>query len=334
MTKSVTKNILLVSVALVALSACASEKGPGAIGTKNDIVVRNKGIPGYQEPQTADAAAPAQQGDFTTATEQGEAAPAPAVESAEALPEQSPAVDAAAQQATEAQAPIPATTNAPMSEAPNASPAASAVATQADPVDQTLPVEPVPQTATTNVPPPETIPSSAPQPVQQRTSSVYPAGDYPQQPAAPAPVPTDVSVPLQRAEQPAASASAAPVMTEAAPAVETPAVTYVYAPAPSGYVPANPNAPYSPKDAAAYAASKGAAATASPDVPGAPLNLSDKVVIRSAQAALKAKGSYSGVEDGTINAEFLNALSLYQGQNKLPQGGLNNDTLRSLGVIE
>ena len=79
---------------------------------------------------------------------------------------------------------------------------------------------------------------------------------------------------------------------------------------------------------AAEAASVPAAA------PTGGLNLNDPAVIRSAQTALKAKAGYTGEVSGTVDAGFLNALTVYQGLNKLPVGGLNEATLRHLGVIE
>ena len=74
-------------------------------------------------------------------------------------------------------------------------------------------------------------------------------------------------------------------------------------------------------------------------IPAAPvsatgLNLSDPAVIRSAQTALKTKAGYTGEVSGAVDAAFLNALTVYQGINKLPVGGLNEATLRHLGVIE
>ena len=69
-------------------------------------------------------------------------------------------------------------------------------------------------------------------------------------------------------------------------------------------------------------------------VPAGGLNLNDPAVIRSAQTALKAKAGYTGEVSGTVDAGFLNALTVYQGLNKLPVGGLNEATLRHLGVIE
>lgn len=105
--------------------------------------------------------------------------------------------------------------------------------------------------------------------------------------------------------------------------------------------PLDPNAPFSPKaiEAAksASAASTSVAETAaipSAPVPAGGLNLSDPSIIRSAQAALAAKGGYTGPQSGAVDAEFLNALTKYQGANGLPMGGLNEPTLKALGVIE
>ena len=82
-----------------------------------------------------------------------------------------------------------------------------------------------------------------------------------------------------------------------------------------------------------------AGATASATTPAAPVsaagvNFSDPTIIRSAQTALKTKGAYTGEVTGAVDAAFLNALTMYQNTNKLPVGGLNEATLRNLGVIE
>lgn len=186
----------MVGIALLALNACSSDKGPGAIGSKDDIVVRNNGMPQAAQAEVSPVPAGA---DFTSTTEQAAAIPPPEVAPAESLPEPAQEQDVSA------------------------------------------------------------VPAAAP-------SSVYPPADYPAE--------------VKDEQNPAAP--------EIAPAA----------------------------------------------APPTPVDLKDPAIIRSAQAALKLKAGYNGPEDGEIGTAFLNALSSYQGKNSLPQGGLNEETLRSLGVIE
>lgn len=56
--------------------------------------------------------------------------------------------------------------------------------------------------------------------------------------------------------------------------------------------------------------------------------------IRAAQTALKTKAGYGGAVTGTVDAAFLNALTIYQAQNNLPLGGLNAETLKHLGLTQ
>ena len=283
------KTILLLGTAILALNAC-STKGPGEIGSKDDIVVKNNGLPGAQ---TQQAAVKAEGEDFSSTVEQAEAIPTPEVAAGEPLPDTTPAVEAAVAQHEAAKAPIAPDTASPAD-------AASAPVSETRPLDAMAPTTPVTQPVT---PPPANAPVTA-------TS-----------PAAPAPTP--------------ATAPAA---------VTTPA-----APASAAADPLDPTAPYSPK---AVAAANAAAGVATPVVPAAPtttttmtttapaavpsggVNFSDPAIIRSAQAALKQKGLYKGAETGIVDTEFLNALTIYQTGNQLPVGGINEPTLRYLGVIE
>lgn len=82
------------------------------------------------------------------------------------------------------------------------------------------------------------------------------------------------------------------------------------------------------------AATSSVAATASAPVSASGVNYSDPAIIRAAQTALAAKGAYTGAATGTIDAAFLNALVIYQNQNRLPVGALNEETLRNLGVVQ
>ena len=82
------------------------------------------------------------------------------------------------------------------------------------------------------------------------------------------------------------------------------------------------------------AATTATAATPSASVSANGVNYSDPAIIRAAQTALKAKGAYTGEATGSVDAAFLNALVMYQNQNKLPVGALNEETLRNLGVVQ
>lgn len=55
-------------------------------------------------------------------------------------------------------------------------------------------------------------------------------------------------------------------------------------------------------------------------------------LVQSVQNALKTKGYYFGAADGTLGAETMNALFLYQNAHKIGAKGLNNATLKSLGL--
>ncbi len=338
------KTILLMGCAVFALSACSGTKGPGSIGSKEDIVVRNNGLPGGAKApmpgaDVADAGVDATNEALAmppAMVEEGQpvSAEATQIETTQPLPDSSPAMEQAVQAVQDSKAPVASSASEPMSNPEETIQQTDSAAA--------IPEKPVTQQ---NVAPPVQNPGLAPeiqQPVIQQAqpapvsveaapatvapteaqSSVYPAADYPSGASA--------YIPPKTAAQ-----------TETAP---TPAVT-APAPSPNAYVPLpagsayplDPNAPYSPSAVAV----KSAPAVATPASTPTPvtaavagLNMADPVLIRSAQAALKVKGGYVGPENGQVDATFLNALSIYQGANQLPQGGLNEATLRNLGVIE
>ncbi len=337
------KSSLLLGVAVLALNACSSSKGPGALGTKDDIIVRNNGLPGATAPIP-----PSAEGEITSTVETAEAIPAAPVEQGQPLampedqplPSADPAVDAAAQKVAESRAPVPSTTTTPINDG---TPTSTAPETQTVPADI---VAPEPVAATNNVTPPAStppagtpiVPQDAPasavsalnaQTVNQAvpaptSSSVYPASDYAagQQPVAPTTAPA-TSAPVGASE---------PAVVQPAPSAPAQG-QYTYKPAPAGSTyKADPNAPYSPSAVVGANVESAAPTAPAPESAASPLN--DPAVIKSAQAALKLKGAYTGPETGKIDAAFLNALSKYQGDNKLPQGGLNIDTLRHLGVVQ
>ncbi len=361
MTRSVYTTLLL-GAAVIAISACSSSKGPGALGSKNDIVVRNNGMPGAN---TEAPLPPSSGGDaaISSTVESVEPNPAAAVETPEALaapvteqqplPSTEPAVEQAVQQADDANAPVPATTTTPMNDGTAASTAPATDTVPADIVapapvtqEQTTPVQtpaPAPAAAPVSSAPPvgtpiETpsatgapiVPDDAPAAAVEALgarkvspSSVYPAEDYPPEAL------VDQAAPSAVSTTPAPVAAPAPSAAPSVPA-EGP---YSYKPLPSGSTyNADPNAPYSPSAASANTAV--APSSVAPAVPTVSGGLSDPATIKAAQAALKLKGVYSGAETGTIDAAFLNALTKYQGDNGLPMGGLNTETLRSLGIIQ
>ncbi len=316
MTRSM-KSLFLITAAATVLSACSGSKGPGELGSKDDIVVRNKGIAAAQPPA----------GDFSTTVEQGEAVPAPVVAAAEPvappagqefaaaqqqpLPNTSPAMEQAVKQHAESQAPLPSAAT------PVDAPRTDAMANK--PIDAVAPAQPV----------------NAPAPAAPVTQSVQPA------------VPAQQYVATQQNMAPATPAPVAQpqIQPQAAAPVPVPAPVPAPTPAPAAATnvpyPLDANAPYSPKaiaDAQAKAAVT-ASAPVAPTVPGAPpaapsMDLSDPAMVRSVQAALASKAAYVGPQTGIIDADLLNALTKYQGANGLPMGGLNEPTLRHLGIIE
>lgn len=305
-------SVLLITSAALALAACSGTEGPGKIGSKDDIVIRNKNMPGQAQA--------AQGGDFSTTVEQGEAVPAPAVAAAEQLappaqsqplPDTSPAMQQAVAAHDAAQA-APQTVETPAD-------ASRAAVAENKPIDAIAPTTPV--NAPAPVPPPA---SPAPVLPQQYVATQTPS-------AAPAPVPAaaPVSTPAP------AAAPAVPVLPEIAAAAPNPAVRNMP-------YPLDPNAPYSPRkiaQAQAAASTPYAPATAPAALPAADasapsMNPSDASMVRAVQAALAVKGAYTGPQTGIIDADFLNALTKYQGANGLPMGGVNEATLRHLGIIE
>lgn len=316
------KSMFLMGAAVIALSACSGMKGPGEIGKKEDIVVRNNGLPNAQAAAAAPAARVAGQ-DFSSTVEQGQAVPAPEVANAEPLPNTSPAMEHAVEQQQAANAPVPSTTGATPPDR------TTAPVSETRPLDAIAPTQPVNQTVTP--PPAETAAAPAAAPV-------YPQTDYP---AAAAPVAAPAVPAASPVPAPAPVAAPAP-----APAPAVPTAVYSSssaAPGPSAVpagmdYPLDPNAPFSPK-AIAAAEGTAVAAPAATSVDGtapAPVGtgMADPGMIRAAQAALATKGGYTGAQTGEIDANFLNALTKFQGENGLPMGGLNEPTLKALGVIQ
>jgi hypothetical protein len=305
------KCLLMTAVAVTALAACSSDKGPGPIGKKEDIAVRNNGMPGAQSAEASAASAP-QTGDFSSTVQQGEAIPAPAVAQGqplsqpsvpqtamtEPLPNTSPAMEQAVKQQEAASAPM---------QSPETPPdAARATVAETRPIDEVAPTEPVTTQNAAVTPPSATQPvpaatTPAPQPPAQMNT-------YPATAAAPTVAPPSAATSPQ-------TAAAQPPVQAPAPAVNVP-------------YPLDKNAPYSPK--AIAEAQEKAAASGAPAAGG----VNTPQTISSVQAALAGKGAYTGPQTGVMDAEFLNALTKYQAANGLPQGGVNETTLRHLGLIQ
>lgn len=181
------KTILMTGAAIVALTACSSDRGPGAIGTADDIIVRNAGEPKAPPPKPLDA--PAVVAADAAVTDGVTAAPAPAVEAA-------PAAVAAETTATT----VPATPAVPAEPQPAATPTPASPAA-ADPVTEVA-------VATTPVPAP------APESVPVVKADTAPMKNIPMATSETAPA----SAPV--APVPAAT-PATPAETNAAPAVPT-----------------------------------------------------------------------------------------------------------------
>lgn len=301
---------LLLGVAVLALGACGGGKGPGALGSKNDIVVRNNGLPGATAPVPPSAA-----GEITSTIEQGEAVPTPAVAGEplamppenEPLVSADPAADTVALQSNEASAPAPSSTAAPLVDGTSASTA---------PAADIAPYEPMAAApAGTRVDGNLIVPNDAP------ASAVTALGA------------TKIAD-VQSAAHPQAQM----------PATETfvPPAGVAMAQKETAAVPASPSSVYPAEDyPSEYAAPVQQQASVSAPIgtpvahaPTPSIDFTDPVIVKSVQAALKLKGAYKGKEDGVVNTQYLNALSKYQAENKLSQGGLNIDTLRSLGIVQ
>lgn len=321
--KASVKTALLMGVALIALSACSSGKGPGELGTKNDIVVRNHGEPRDTAPA----------GDFTSSVEtaaavppaevaQGEPVPAPVATGAEAqavaaqsapvgsttvapINDGTPSVATApVQQNVAAETPVPVTPVTAQSPAPQAEVTNSPSSLPSEPYATPRASDPVASVSTTNT----AVPAAAvAAPVAQQT---YPASGAP------------VGEPIARPQD-----TVSPVVPVVPPAPAVPAQQVAAQTPPPVAVPKNPNASFydyleagQTKQSSGIATST-ATATTSGDV--------SKV-----KAVLAAKGLYAGSQNDAVDSEFLNALAKYQGENGLPMGGVNAETKQHLGIAQ
>jgi hypothetical protein len=279
---------LLICASVIALAACSS-KGPGEIGSTDDIVVRNAGDPPINAPVPASAAAPmvgpmmAEQGETpeaaadetldeaveeiqTTAkpvtdpeaeaqTMPDDAAPPPVADAQEMVAEEAPAPETQAMGGTVMKAPVNmAVMDGTTMETPPA-PEAEVNAAQ-EVVDEI-----------------DAVREEVKQVVEETETEIVPV-TQPEEQAIPVPVP---------AEQTSAST---PAVQAAQPVLDDTAMI------------TNPSTH----------------------------------LIQSVQTALKGKGYYFGAVDGELGAETMNAIVLYQSAHNIAVGGINNATLKSLGV--
>ena len=221
--KNSLKSVLFLSVAVLSLGACSSDKGPGAIGSKNDIVVLNKGIAGAKmpEPFTADAAnGPKIDGeDFSATVEQAEAAPVADVTEPEAvaapveeLPQTADAIpEQQVQVAVPAESPEPQKTQETMEQSVVESPAPENTTTATQ--ESIYPAEDYPKEEIQQAEQTQPAPEPTPAPIVAQP-----------EPAAPltAPTPSNVPYPLDpnapyspKAVAAAAAAAGTPVTTPA-----------------------------------------------------------------------------------------------------------------------
>jgi hypothetical protein len=404
MTRLATKTSLLLGVAVLALSACGgSSKGPGPLGSKNDIVVRNNGLPGAVAPVP-----PSAEGEISSTVEQAEAVPAPDVAQAPLeMPPETPApladpvIEQEAARIVQEQAPVASPASAPMNDGAITSTSAATDPVQGDvlpqepvistpaapesasvPLEANLDVEPV--TTATSVAPVQEISSSSPkasvgtqnvaqyetatdvapisQGAVQASDNTYVPDDAPaaaiaalnakriaentgvmneevqqvitEQPNI-ASSKSAVSAPETYVQQQVQTASADAPQTQVSPSSVYPAEDYPpemltqAAPVPSSSV-VVPNE----EEGSFIAPPQGTEIVPPVDSSEPVIDFKDPAIIKLAQDAMKRKGIYNGPKDGVVNTQYLNALSKYQAANNLPQGGLNAETFRHLGVLQ
>lgn len=335
------KGILLTGTAILALVACSSDKGPGKIGSIDDIVVRNAGEKSALPPPGAE---PVKQVQINPAATEGDTAAPSAAEVIAAedtgtkqTVEQAAAAAQAAQKNVIADAHDAAQTAVAHPQA-LAEQAASNAADVAAPV--VAAAENAGTTATTAAATAAaTVPDTAPgvnwnQP--RRIASQEEADALvEEQMAQSAPPAADV---LAAASAPAtAPAPLAPPAADVVHAQATPTAPKIPVTAPENYT-QDPNAPYSPAAARAAAAAQtgtpvdapapASAASAPTQAAPVPMTLArvdgampldpavlqakDPASVRSLQKTLADAGFYKGALNGEMNSDTLNAYVKYQ----------------------
>lgn len=309
--KASVKTALLLSVAVIAVSACSSSKGPGELGNKNDIVVRNYGEPRDTAPATA--------GDFSSTVETAAAVPPAEVGAGEPVAPvdgSTVATQEQAQAVAEQSAPVPPTTSAPMNDG---TPVAATAPAQQSTAETPVPAEPVTQTASPQQLQSEPYQTPRVQAGDVSTAPAVVANAPAAQPVAQPYVSAPETIPLDPSEQPFIQQAPQPVAQPQSAHVQEPAAIAV---------PKNPNGSFYEY----MKAGQSSGVTASGSATTSAIAASGDVA--KVKAALAAKGLYSGVQNDVIDSEFLNALSKYQGENGLPMGSVNAQTKQHLGITQ
>lgn len=363
------KKILMTGAAVLALTACSSDRGPGQIGSADDIIIRNAGEPKAPPPKPLDVAA-ATAGTVAaenTASDGVTAAPAPAVEqAAESVPAAAetpaPAVSAPTASTTEVAAPTaPAAPAAmdPVTEVKVETPAAPAA--EAVPAEAPAPAamknismagtpaataEPAPVAAASSTPAPE-VPASVPAPAESSSAvdlsmAALQTGDKAKVKA--------IQEELKKAGLYKGKTNGK-VNTETLNALvryQSAQGTLATAPVPASTTstpaaststvsnasatPA-PLPPSGTAPAAVSAPQTPAPAAAATSALTANTPMTDPALIRAVQEKLKAQGLLPSVS-GAMDSATLNALVKYQMSNGLTPGALNLDTVKKLGVVQ
>lgn len=320
------KGILLTGTAILALVACSSDKGPGEIGSLDDIVVRNHGEKAAMPPPGAE---PVKQVKIDEAATEGDtSAPSAAEMIAAEDTGGKQSVEQTAAAAQEAQEKAMAADAAVIeAEAATAAPAPAVEAESAQDdaqAQQTASADTAPG-MNWNQPRRITTPDEADALVkEQMAQSAPPPADAAAATTAPTP------------SAPPAEDVAAASQTSAPAASATPAEPKIPVTDPAHYT-QDPNAPYSPAAARAAAAAQTGtpsdaaaptAATASAEAAPQPMALAkvdgplpidpallqskDPATIKSLQKTLADAGFYKGALNGEMNSDTLNAYVKYQ----------------------
>ncbi|MCB1529911.1 MAG: peptidoglycan-binding protein [Rhodospirillales bacterium] len=339
------KSVMLAGTAVLALSACSSNRGPGEIGSRDDIIIRNMGD--EKAPPPAPVSAP-------EISRIEEAAPAEETASdmaAETAPDFVPAPpDESAAQMTE-------------QEEPPAGEVEDSVEDDVDVREQVIPREPepdvVPEESSEAAGPMGTVEMRAPSPVAGASDPASPVPAAPPENVPDAPDLVDLSevdmavLPTKTPQEimDVQEALKEQGFYEGAPDGKVDAKTLnslmrykaSKGALPAGNKPLPAPLPVSqetqeaveePPVAAAPTASRPVAASMPTVFKAGAVRMNDPALIRAAQTALTAKGFYDGSVTGEMDTALLNALSRYQSANLLAPGGLNEETLKSLGVME
>ncbi len=379
------KLVLLAGTATLALGACTGHAGPGEIGSRDDIVVRNAGddrAPPPPELAREEAVEEVTEVAVAETVEDADAGAVPEVAEVIAAPEENiprapDPVELAQEEAVEV---IEEETEVVTNDPALAETVKEEILEQAAPeAVLTQPMETTPMTepetmrpAQSKEPTPMPEPMPEPQPVAE-TPAPQPV------PMAQAPTATDLAreVALLREASPETVMETQQLMQRAgfytgpvdgkvtgqllndyvrfrtspnvavAPA-PTPAPAASAEPMPvaepvqtgdgaTATIPASDGQGAQQVSVPTLQAPAGATTQTAPATPQAftagTMSMSDPAVIAAVQKALIQAGFYSGAASGKLDTMTLNALSRYQSANKLTPGGLNMETLRSLGVV-